>query len=74
MAFLQVGRRMFSSFGGKGGPVVAIAGVTGAVGQELLELIESRGFKYSELRPLASKRSAGIWARSKFEKRSSIAR
>ncbi|MHC4996289.1 MAG: aspartate-semialdehyde dehydrogenase [Planctomycetota bacterium] len=40
-------------------PVVAIAGVTGAVGQEFLELIEERRFPFSELKLLASKRSAG---------------
>lgn len=40
-------------------PVIAIAGITGAVGQELLELIQERGFEFSEIRPLASKRSAG---------------
>ena len=40
-------------------PNVAIAGVTGAVGQELLQLIESRGFPYGSLKLLASARSAG---------------
>jgi len=39
--------------------VVAIAGSTGAVGQELLELIKERGFPFSELKLLASARSAG---------------
>lgn len=38
---------------------VAILGVTGAVGQEFLELIEERNFPFSELRMLASARSAG---------------
>lgn len=56
---LGAGLRLLSSGTGKKAPVVAIAGVTGAVGQELLELIKSRGFEYSELRPLASARSAG---------------
>jgi hypothetical protein len=40
-------------------PVVAIAGVTGAVGQELLELFKSRNFPYADLKLLASSRSAG---------------
>ncbi|MEM6551058.1 MAG: aspartate-semialdehyde dehydrogenase [Planctomycetota bacterium] len=40
-------------------PVYAIAGVTGAVGQEFLRLIEQRELAYSELRVLASARSAG---------------
>lgn len=38
---------------------VAILGVTGAVGQELLKLLDERDFPIDELRPLASKRSAG---------------
>lgn len=38
---------------------VAILGATGAVGTELLELLESRSFPISELRLLASARSAG---------------
>lgn len=38
---------------------VAIMGATGAVGQELLDLLEERKFPVSELRLLASKRSAG---------------
>lgn len=38
---------------------VAILGVTGAVGEEFLKLIEERKFPFSELRLLASKRSAG---------------
>ena len=40
-------------------PIVAIAGVTGAVGQEFLRLIEERKFAFAELRMLASVRSAG---------------
>jgi aspartate-semialdehyde dehydrogenase len=40
-------------------PVLAIVGVTGAVGQELLSLLEEREFPVSELRVLASSRSAG---------------
>lgn len=44
-------------------PVVAIVGVTGAVGQEFLRLIEERNFPFSDLKVLASARSAG----SKFD-------
>ncbi|MEA1677355.1 aspartate-semialdehyde dehydrogenase [Nitrospirillum sp. BR 11163] len=40
-------------------PVVAIVGATGAVGVELLECLEQRAFPLSELRLLASPRSAG---------------
>ena len=38
---------------------VAILGVTGAVGQEFLRLMEERNFPFGELKMLASKRSAG---------------
>jgi aspartate-semialdehyde dehydrogenase len=38
---------------------VAIAGATGAVGQELLKVLEGRNFPVSELRLYASSRSAG---------------
>ncbi|MEY4808967.1 aspartate-semialdehyde dehydrogenase [Vulcanococcus limneticus] len=38
---------------------VAVLGVTGAVGQELLALLEERRFPVAELLPLASPRSAG---------------
>ncbi len=38
---------------------VAILGATGAVGQELLQLLEERRFPVAELIPLASPRSAG---------------
>ena len=38
---------------------VAILGATGAVGQELLRLIEERNFPFGELKMLASARSAG---------------
>lgn len=38
---------------------VVILGATGAVGAEFLKLIEERNFPFSELRLLASKRSAG---------------
>lgn len=40
-------------------PVVAILGATGAVGQEFIRLIEERDFPFSELKLLASSRSAG---------------
>ena len=40
-------------------PVVAIAGATGAVGVEILQCLEQRKFPLSELRLLASARSAG---------------
>jgi aspartate-semialdehyde dehydrogenase len=43
----------------KRGRVVAIAGATGAVGEVLLRILEQRAFPVSELRPLASERSAG---------------
>ncbi len=38
---------------------VAIAGVTGAVGQEFLKIIEARDFTFDSLKFLASSRSAG---------------
>ncbi|MFM9159361.1 MAG: aspartate-semialdehyde dehydrogenase, partial [Dolichospermum sp.] len=38
---------------------VAILGATGAVGTELLELLESRNFPLADLKLLASPRSAG---------------
>jgi len=38
---------------------VAVLGATGAVGQELLELLDERQFPMAELIPLASPRSAG---------------
>ena len=40
-------------------PNIAIAGVTGAVGRELLDLIESRNFQFNNLKFLASSRSSG---------------
>jgi aspartate-semialdehyde dehydrogenase len=40
-------------------PVVAIVGATGAVGVELIRCLEERAFPLSELRLLASARSAG---------------
>ncbi|MGQ9472443.1 MAG: aspartate-semialdehyde dehydrogenase [Candidatus Caldatribacteriaceae bacterium] len=38
---------------------VAVVGVTGAVGQEMLKILEERNFPVGELKPLASKRSRG---------------
>ncbi len=38
---------------------VAIAGVTGAVGQEFLKILEQRNFPFTSLKVLASNRSAG---------------
>jgi len=38
---------------------VAVVGVTGAVGGVMLRVLEERGFPVTELRPLASARSAG---------------
>lgn len=46
---------------------VAILGATGAVGTELLELLESRNFPVAELKLLASARSAGKTLRFKGE-------
>lgn len=40
-------------------PVVAVVGATGAVGREMLETLETRGFPLAEIRALASSRSAG---------------
>ncbi len=39
--------------------VVAVVGATGAVGKEMIEILEERNFPVSELVPLASERSAG---------------
>ena len=43
----------------KNDPVVAIAGVTGAVGAEFIATMDRRGFRVGRLKPLASARSAG---------------
>ena len=40
-------------------PALAIAGVTGAVGQEFLAILEQRDFAYRSIKMLASSRSAG---------------
>ncbi|MFH2131005.1 MAG: aspartate-semialdehyde dehydrogenase [bacterium] len=49
------------------GQRVAIAGATGAVGTELIKLLEQRNFPVTELRLLASKRSVGKKLRFKGE-------
>ena len=41
------------------GPRIALVGATGAVGRIMLEVLAVRGFRYSELVPFASARSAG---------------
>ncbi|MCB1420802.1 MAG: aspartate-semialdehyde dehydrogenase, partial [Notoacmeibacter sp.] len=38
---------------------VAVAGATGNVGREMLNILEERGFPASEIVPLASRRSVG---------------
>src|SRR5258708_4720478 len=43
----------------KNDPVVAIAGVTGAVGAEFIATMNKRGFPVGKLKALASARSAG---------------
>ncbi len=40
-------------------PVVAVCGATGAVGREMLKVLEQRDFPCSEVIPMASSRSAG---------------
>eukprot|EP01083_Nonionella_stella_P220799 789588_1 len=52
----KIGKRHFSF---TVTPNIAIAGSTGAVGQELLQLIESRNFAYNNIKFLASSRSKG---------------
>ncbi len=44
---------------------VAVVGVTGAVGQEMLRVLEQRKFPVNQLLPLASRRSAGKRVRFK---------
>ena len=46
---------------------VAVVGVTGAVGQEMLDVLETRDFPLSSIRPLASERSAGKTVQFKGE-------
>ncbi|MCX5661152.1 MAG: aspartate-semialdehyde dehydrogenase [Planctomycetota bacterium] len=49
-------------------PVVAVVGSTGAVGQEFLNVLEQRDFPFSNLKLLASARSAGKTAEFKGKK------
>ena len=41
------------------GKVVAVAGATGVVGRQMLEMLEARNFPVARLKPLASERSRG---------------
>eukprot|EP00877_Chromochloris_zofingiensis_P015179 jgi/Chrzof1/9915/Cz04g20200.t1 len=41
------------------GPSIAIVGITGAVGQEFLQVLKERDFPYRDIKMLASARSAG---------------
>eukprot|EP00878_Enallax_costatus_P001246 GHUV01001390.1.p1 GENE.GHUV01001390.1~~GHUV01001390.1.p1 ORF type:complete len:376 (+),score=125.77 GHUV01001390.1:66-1193(+) len=41
------------------GPSIAVVGVTGAVGQEFLQVLKERAFPYKSIKLLASARSAG---------------
>ncbi len=51
---------MKTGTGGRGRPLrVAVAGATGMVGREFIELLETRGLPLAELRLYASQRSAG---------------
>ena len=47
------------SSGSLSAPSIAVAGVTGAVGQEFLAVLEQRNFPFSRIKMLASARSAG---------------
>ena len=40
-------------------PTIAIVGVTGAVGREMIDCLTSRGFRFGAIKALASARSAG---------------
>jgi aspartate-semialdehyde dehydrogenase len=46
---------------------VAVVGATGAVGEQMLKILEERSFPVGELRPLASARSAGKKVRFRGE-------
>lgn len=56
-SIFKIGRRYFNR--NSNAPNIAIAGVTGAVGQELLALIEQRQFPFNDIKFLASARSKG---------------
>ena len=44
---------------------VAVLGATGAVGQEMIKILQERNFPVGKLKPLASARSAGKTLRFK---------
>ena len=46
---------------------IAVVGATGAVGAELLRVLEERSFPVASLRPIASARSAGKAVRFRDE-------
>ena len=46
---------------------VAVLGATGAVGQEMIKILQERNFPVGKLKPLASARSAGKTLRFKGE-------
>ncbi|MCX7731108.1 MAG: aspartate-semialdehyde dehydrogenase, partial [Candidatus Caldatribacterium sp.] len=46
---------------------VAVVGATGAVGQEMLRILEERNFPVRDLKPLASSRSLGKKVRFRGE-------
>src|SRR5215470_17532380 len=46
---------------------IAVVGATGAVGQELLSVLERRNFPVASLRPIGSARSFGKWVRFRDE-------
>jgi aspartate-semialdehyde dehydrogenase len=52
--------------------IVAVVGATGAVGREMLEILEERNFPVSEIVPLASERSEG--ERVEFKGRNVVVR
>ena len=58
-SWYEPGMSNSSRRGGAPGFVVAVAGVTGAVGREMLRTLDERGFPVSKLVALASKRSVG---------------
>ena len=47
---------------------LAVAGVTGAVGQEFLQVLAERNFPFSKIKMLASKRSLGKTVEFKGQK------
>jgi aspartate-semialdehyde dehydrogenase len=67
MSLFRAASAPIRCFGTKPLPRVAIAGATGAVGVELLQLLEERNFPLSSLKLLASSRSAGTYMTFKGE-------